>query len=564
MSIRHLAYRLSVPVFMIGLLFMSLLCGCRQSIDPLLLAADSIMEEHPDSALMMLENYHLTSNSTSADSACYALLLTHARYKNFIDETDDSLISVSADYFLDHHDDEKASRALFLKGMIQMNANRLGEAAVSFRKGLDIARKGQHYMWEGQCARGLCMLYGELHDGSSQIDYAKLSNDAFEKTGDEGWIVYSELNVARALHNNCKYEKSLSFIGEMYDNPVVIGDTLTLAELSQLEALSLFALGRYSESVESYRKVCELNPSILTPADLQNIHIAIYNSPQDSTASLKSIFPVDSMIGEESIGAFAVLAREGRYKEAYELLENYKASQDSVLSEIFSNNVSESIHQYEATKEAIKNLNLRHERLIYALVCLILIIVGIIVVLYLRECMRKEEALRVKTEADLENLRLDFKIQLETVEALSDKPSRHSDTGPTVGFEKIIKQHYADTNRICDSYYQGYYKKNNSEAIKEEIDKIVRSFTEEAGLDEIIKYVDEISGNLYSSFKKTFFNLTEEECRLFLYLILGFNSNSISIFLNQKVSAVYNKKSRLKAKIMKCDVPDRDYYLSFF
>ena len=246
MNIRSLVYGMCGPALLAGLLIVSLLSGCRQNPDPHLLAADSIMEQHPDSALIILSDYHLSPESSTADSAYYDLLLTQARYKNFIDETDDSLISIAADYFLDHRDDEKASRALFLKGIIQMNANRLGDAAVSFRKGLDIARDSKCYMWEGQCARGLFILYSQLYDGSAQLQYAKSAYSAFEKANDNEWSEYAKLNVARAYNNNGLYLEADSIVSEIITACKKDGTDDLLDEAYQLKGLSLYMLGRLS------------------------------------------------------------------------------------------------------------------------------------------------------------------------------------------------------------------------------------------------------------------------------------------------------------------------------
>ena len=90
------------------------------------------------------------------------------------------------------------------------------------------------------------------------------------------------------------------------------------------------------------------------------------------------------------------------------------------------------------------------------------------------------------------------------------------------------------------------------------------TFSEKNNLDEIEKFVDEKSGGLYTSFKKEFFDFSEDEYRLFLYLMLGFNSRTISVILGQKISAVYNRKSRLKGKIEKGNDQDKEKYLSFF
>ena len=93
-------YKVMSPACMAALIVLSLMVGCKEKVDPILSEIDSKMEEHPDSALMLLDSYHLSDNASDQDRAYYGMLLTHARYKNFIDETNDSLINASADYFL--------------------------------------------------------------------------------------------------------------------------------------------------------------------------------------------------------------------------------------------------------------------------------------------------------------------------------------------------------------------------------------------------------------------------------------------------------------------------------
>lgn len=564
MNIRSLAYGMCGPALLAGLLLVSLLSGCRQSPDPFLLAADSIMERHPDSALMLLSDYHLSMEASTADSAYYALLLTQARYKNFIDETDDSLISVAADYFLNHGDNEKASRALFLKGMIQMNANRLGDAAVSFRKGLDIARDSKCYMWEGQCARGLCMLYGELYDGSAQIDYGRQALDAFQKGNYKKWILSSKLMLARAYNNNCQYEEALSRLNELDLDYAARINKFLLSEIFQLKGISFFGLGRYGDCMASYHQAHNIDPSVLTDNDIKILEIASNELPIDSSVNCMEWCETLRGKNETYTSNFAVLANHGDYKAAYESLENYKNMQDSVLSLIFKNNVYESINQYNAMQARLLQQSMTNERMSYMVLFLIFILISIVVLWRLRERAHREESLRLKLEADLDIVRADLLLQVENAKNIQKKASTDSGRVKTDGFEEIIKQRYAEANRLCDDYYQGRYTKNDKEQLDEKIKSILRSFSNRSGLEEIGKYVDEKSGGLYSSFKQVFFNFTEEDYRLFLYLILGFTPRTISILTGHKITVLYNKKSRLKSKIEKSNHVEKDVFLRFF
>lgn len=559
------AYRsLFSPVLTVGLLLLCFIAGCSHRPDSRLIEIDAMMESSPDSALILLNAFKFDSTSTPYDKALYGLLLTHARYKNFIDETDDSLISYSAEYFVEHGDKELAARSLFLKGMIQMNANKLGESAVSFTKGLDLSRECKSYMWEGQCARGLFMVYTELNDGSVQIKYAEQSRDAFMKGGSKDWIDYSALNLARAYNNNGQYGKALSIADKLIELSSEEDDMLILLESMQLEGASLFMLGRFKESLEMYSKILEIDPSVIKANDRYIIESDVYEtygkSIPDSISRLLNLSPVD--MGVEDV--FVILANEGRYKDAYESLKRYKNEQDSVLELIARNNVSESIGNYEANKYALVQMKLKNERMSYWVLLLLLGMVCLIVYLRYRNHIFKEESMRLKTEADIESLRHDLQSQLESAKETLGNSLNDSDHEQTIGFEDIIRRRYAEANRLCDDYYQGGVSRKNDEGVHAEIHNIIRSFTEKDSLEKVAEYVDEKSGGLYSSFKKDFFRLPDDSHRLFLYIMLGLSSRTLSVIIGQSINAVYTKKSRLKTKIEQSDVAEKNIYLSFF
>ena len=68
-----------------------------------------------------------------------------------------------------------------------------------------------------------------------------------------------------------------------------------------------------------------------------------------------------------------------------------------------------------------------------------------------------------------------------------------------------------------------------------------------------------------SAFRADLPSLKPADYQLFLFSILGFSTSAISVFLKEeKLDAVYNRKSRLKAKIKKLDSEDvRSKYLSY-
>ena len=60
-------------------------CGYRQASDSYLAEVDSIIEQRPDSALMLLESIQPSPSASDYDRAYYNMLLKYARNKNFIE-----------------------------------------------------------------------------------------------------------------------------------------------------------------------------------------------------------------------------------------------------------------------------------------------------------------------------------------------------------------------------------------------------------------------------------------------------------------------------------------------
>lgn len=74
------------------------------------------MEEYPDSALSVLESISFPQELPRADRALYALLLTQARYKNYITLEDDSLIKTAVEYYGDRKKSVRAAKAHYYWG----------------------------------------------------------------------------------------------------------------------------------------------------------------------------------------------------------------------------------------------------------------------------------------------------------------------------------------------------------------------------------------------------------------------------------------------------------------
>lgn len=108
----------------------ALLTACTETTgyNTTLVQADSLMNLHPDSALNMLESISTDSLKTKADRAYHALLLTQARDKNYIVQTDDLLIQVAVRYYDTHENAPLQARAYYCWGSLYRDRNDYSQA----------------------------------------------------------------------------------------------------------------------------------------------------------------------------------------------------------------------------------------------------------------------------------------------------------------------------------------------------------------------------------------------------------------------------------------------------
>lgn len=180
---------------------------------PELAEAESIMYEHPDSALHILENMRIPDATDKFQHATWALLMTQARYKNVIEQSD-SLINIAYDYFIKKEDAQRRAMVLYYKGAICYEHKQIEEAQEYYLKATGEVEKMQDYQLAHLIYRELSDLYlwssfyeDGLKNSEKALYYAQLAkNDIY--------ISISYRNLARATSVLSQMEQSIKYYKE--------------------------------------------------------------------------------------------------------------------------------------------------------------------------------------------------------------------------------------------------------------------------------------------------------------------------------------------------------------
>lgn len=147
--------------------------SCSSSVrNPLLLSADSLMEDYPDSALSLLESISSPQQLPGADRAFYALLLTQARHKNYIPLDDDSLIKTAVDYYGDTEKSLKAAKAHYYLGATYRDMGRTSFAVEEYLNAIRLMPEKNEF---------LAMVYDNLAECYEEDDLDDVAMETYRK-----------------------------------------------------------------------------------------------------------------------------------------------------------------------------------------------------------------------------------------------------------------------------------------------------------------------------------------------------------------------------------------------
>ncbi|MDE5760366.1 MAG: hypothetical protein K2I11_05320, partial [Bacteroides sp.] len=120
---------------------------------------EACMDAHPDSALLLLGRIAHPERLRGKHRADYALLLTQARDKNYLDSLQsDSLIQLAVDYYRNGDDWVQAGKAFFYYGKVQELQRNDSAAMQGYLKALRALEGTKEYRMQGLAHEYIGML----------------------------------------------------------------------------------------------------------------------------------------------------------------------------------------------------------------------------------------------------------------------------------------------------------------------------------------------------------------------------------------------------------------------
>ena len=160
------------------------LSACRQGTNvPELDTADSLMEQRPDSALALLRRIDTLRLTSRHDRARYAMLLSMALDKNYIDLKDFHVLQPAIDYYEDHGTPTEQMRTFYYQGRIYKNAGNISKALQTYLKALERGKESNDIPTKARTYSAQIQPYEQLMAFDKAIEAGKKAAYYFQKAG---------------------------------------------------------------------------------------------------------------------------------------------------------------------------------------------------------------------------------------------------------------------------------------------------------------------------------------------------------------------------------------------
>ena len=561
---------------------------------PELVHAESVMFDHPDSALHILEAMPMLSARRDKENhALWCLLLTQAQYKQVMKISSDSLVRIAYDYYKPTNNARRKAMSALYMGGVNYNLGNIEESIRFYLEAKTEMEKTNDYKLGYLVMSGL----GRIYLYRNLIEYAfEACQSAYNYSVKDSNLRYQMVSLqylARCycLLNNLDkaeqiYEQSAELALELKNNDFY-------AVVQQELALVYIAQKRFYESLEV---VQTLQPSSQTYLLRGQIYLCL--SKADSALYyLKKSLRTDNVYTKRSVyKTLYQLSCDSEFniymKEFCDSLLFYT---DSVMSLDKGKEIIAYKEKYDHQKLITEQQRLKLEkadaqRMIFIITICLIVVIAVVAYLYQKRLVRKETTIRKQSEQLqaymlqlheyetrlMQNNRYmeELKEQLSGQEMNSDELHEYREQIDSLQVEngrlseKInsLQHHINDysskldkARREADKFRnlseENLYLKQRERVLTDYVvdnDRLVKELRERCRIlkDREWEILEQMCESTYSNFVSRLQGvcptLTKQKLHLCLLIKLRFNNAQMSEIFGVNTTSVSQKKFRLK------------------
>ena len=395
------------------LLLFATLFSCMRQEKPLpaeLSRAESVMWEHPDSALSILRSMPQSSLSSGKNYATWALLLAQARDKVYGKRLPDSLnipssdklVQDAMDYFEKEGDLKRMAQTYYYKGQLLKDQKEITEAMPFFLKSKEMMTK----LDEPLFTYLICQSLGNMYRYQDLYEESLVQlKDAYQyalRSGNGERISYALSELGRTYVHINEMDSALFYFGKSLENAKRLGNL-------ELEAMAMGELGfvygklrLYENALQYIRKEVDIKQEISCrelPQAYYGLGYVFFDAGQLDSSKVYFLKSLETDNLYTIKGAYDFLSKieeeQNKYTDAIYYNKQYRIYSDSIYVLTHTYDLAELQARYD--HERLLNIanSLQMEKSQILKIALLLIICLLIIILFYQRYILKKERLLV-------------------------------------------------------------------------------------------------------------------------------------------------------------------------
>lgn len=511
--------------------------------------AESQLQTKPDSCLAVISSIDQSNLRTRKEKARYALLMSAALDKNYIDVYSDSLITIATDYYSLRNDPRRRMMAYYYLGLIQ---NRLGEytaAIVTLEKAEKDALDLDDHLYAGLIYRTKGSIFNKAHIFPASLECQQKAIDHFGFLENPDYEAFAKLGLAICHINNKEYSiawEILESILEDYNNPqlkslcaINQANILVESKGSLERAISLFknAPENSFDYFDNYRYALALEKNGQHESSEQHLSRAYEQCINQSDSAT-----VDFSYAE-------ILHLRGNDSEAYRLTRKAAFVQDSLTRVLLQQSVSNAQRDYykaesQLQEERAKRLRERN-RLGAAAAMLALALLSGATLSYRK---RKEQEIKEQ--------------MLELSITRSELHQAEQANASLLG--SLFSEKLNHLDKLSEEYVRADSDKERILSLKRFKEEIATMQTDEDLFLSLEKDLDQYCDGVMTKLRTQVPSIKGDNLKMIALFFAGLPYSTVQLVMNRvSVESLKMARSRFRKEIKAANAPDEALFLMF-
>ena len=560
-----------LPFLFLTLFVLALACSCQNNYEHkrIIDLAERIVEEHPDSALKMLNGIQKETIISAQKKARYCVIKSMAYDKCLYNIKSDSLIRFAVDYYKDRKNYAYQMKAWYYLGITQLASKDTRACIYSFSKAENAANQTSNDKYKGLISMGFATSMGINYCHSEALGYIKKAKRWFNLAGDLKNYNITVRREAQELQSLHQWDQAAS----IYDSLLVHASTDTAALAKGLLSYAQMCMYKPEEDpkkcLELYAKAKEYHAPFkekdwgvmaLAYSKMGQIQVA-----EEILSQVESVYPDFALVSNFK----ALVARDkGDFKSAFEMLDKtYEVEGDIVRQSLSQSSIAAQRDYFEAQKKE-EELVARKRALVIAQVLLAsLITLGILVFSFTRRRGRDERRL-MAVEQEKTKWQSLSERNSETLKVVAD--GRHAEQAE---LNQLRKERQRSALRNLQSRFKilgplevVYEENRNKHEFKREkiYQAVKRLLADYFGDEQAYRRLEKLVNTELDNFMKKLRSETdfsEKEYQIVCYDLLGLPAEQIAALTNFKKDSIYSLLTRMRTDIRQSNYLHREWFL---